>query len=103
MDTHTSFCSFRVIIVGRGIAGLTASHCLQKAGIDHVVLESRDEIDPAEGASIAIYPHEARILQQFGSLYATKAACVPCLRWITRFPDGKVISDNGFFGYFKEK
>jgi 2-polyprenyl-6-methoxyphenol hydroxylase-like FAD-dependent oxidoreductase len=44
---------FRVIVVGAGVVGLTASHCLQHAGIDHVVLEKRNDVAPAEGASIA--------------------------------------------------
>ncbi|KAL9127723.1 MAG: hypothetical protein Q9217_003453 [Psora testacea] len=72
--------SFRVIVIGAGVAGLTASHCLQKAGIDHVVLERRSEIAPPEGASIAIYPHGARILKQIECLKAAKKACVPCDR-----------------------
>jgi 2-polyprenyl-6-methoxyphenol hydroxylase-like FAD-dependent oxidoreductase len=68
-----------------------------------VVLESRQEIAPAEGASIAIYPHGARILHQIGCLEAAKAACVPCQRFVTRGNDGKVFSDSGFFDYIREK
>ncbi|KAI0842701.1 FAD binding domain protein [Hypoxylon sp. FL0890] len=93
---------FRVIVVGGGVAGLTASHCLQKAGIDHVVLERRGDIAPPEGASIAIYPHGARILQQVGILKTMEKACVPCKRFLSRRPDGKAISNNGFFDYVKE-
>ncbi|KAF4236331.1 hypothetical protein CNMCM8980_003093 [Aspergillus fumigatiaffinis] len=90
--------NFRVIIVGGGVAGLTASHALQKAGIDHVVLERSKEVAPAVGASIAIYPHGARILSQIGCLEAAKAACRPCERFITRGPDGKVWINSDFFG-----
>jgi heterodisulfide reductase subunit A-like polyferredoxin len=36
--------SFRVIIVGGGIGGLTLANCLQHASIDFVLLESREEI-----------------------------------------------------------
>jgi monoamine oxidase len=36
--------SFRVIIVGGGIGGLTLANCLQHANIDFVLLESREEI-----------------------------------------------------------
>ncbi|KAK1979459.1 hypothetical protein LZ30DRAFT_177205 [Colletotrichum cereale] len=92
---------FRVIVVGAGIAGLTASHCLQKAGIEHVVLERRTEVDPPEGASFAIYPHGARILRQLGCLEACEAACKPCLRYYSRGPDGQTQSDNGFFDRIK--
>ncbi|OQE00300.1 hypothetical protein PENVUL_c054G07904 [Penicillium vulpinum] len=93
---------FRVIIIGGGVAGLLASHCLQKAGIDHVVLERRAEVAPEEGASIAIYPHGVRILHQLGILEAAKRVCVPCDRWWSRRPDGKAIMNNGFFHYVKE-
>jgi 2-polyprenyl-6-methoxyphenol hydroxylase-like FAD-dependent oxidoreductase len=93
---------FRVVIVGAGIAGLTASHCLQKAGIDHVVLERRSEIDPSEGASFAVYPHGARILHQIGCLKAVEAACKPCSRFFSRGPDGRAMSDNGYFGHMKK-
>lgn len=94
---------FRVIVVGGGVAGLTASHCLQKARIDHVVIERRQDVAPPEGASIAIYPHGLRILAQIGCLEDAEKACVPCRRWISRTPDGKPISDNGFFDHMKAK
>ncbi|KAL8911259.1 MAG: hypothetical protein Q9171_003557 [Xanthocarpia ochracea] len=93
---------FRVIVVGAGVAGLTASHCLQKAGIEHVVLERRLEIAPPEGASIAIYPHGARILHQIGRLEAAKKACVPCDRWWCRQPNAKPVMNNGFFHHVKQ-
>lgn len=92
---------FRVIVAGAGVAGLTASHCLQKAGIDHVVLERRPTIDPAEGASIAIYPHGAYILNQLGCLSALKAVCKPCQNYWSRRPDGTVVFCNPFFNYIK--
>lgn len=94
---------FRVIVVGGGVAGLTASHCLQKAGIDHVVLEKRDVVAPPEGASIAIYPHGSRILHQIGCWEPVRKACVPCNRWLVRAPDGRKMLDNGYFGYLEEK
>ncbi|KAI9730796.1 MAG: hypothetical protein M1818_008076 [Claussenomyces sp. TS43310] len=93
---------FRVIVVGAGVVGLTASHCLQKAGIEHVVLERRDDVAPNEGASTAIYPHGARILHQIGCLEPVQRACVPCDRWLVRKPDGQKILDNGYFGYLEE-
>ena len=90
---------FRVIVVGAGIAGLTASHCLQKAGLAHIVLERRGEVDPAEGASFALYPHGARIFRQIGCLEAAEASCKPCLRFYSRGPEGRVQFDNGFFDH----
>lgn len=90
---------FRVIVVGGGIAGLTASHCLQKADVDHVLLERRTEIDPPEGASYAVYPHGARILDQIGCLDAAEAACQPCQHYYSRGASGETLSDNGYFNH----
>jgi 2-polyprenyl-6-methoxyphenol hydroxylase-like FAD-dependent oxidoreductase len=95
--------SFRVIVVGAGVAGLVASHCLQRAGIDHIVFERRSLVAPPEGASIAIYPHGSRILHQLGCLELVKQACVPLRRWFTRTPDGNRVLNNGYFGYLEEK
>ena len=95
--------SFRAIIVGGGIAGLTASHALHKSGISHVVLERSCEAAPPVGASIAIYPHGARILHQIGCLEKAKASCRPCQHFITRNPDGRLISDSRFFDLVREK
>jgi 2-polyprenyl-6-methoxyphenol hydroxylase-like FAD-dependent oxidoreductase len=76
---------------------------LHKAGIEHIVLERRDNVAPPEGASIAMYPHGARILHQLGCLTAVQAACVPSERWWYRGPDGKNIMDNGFFLHLENK
>lgn len=58
----------RVIIVGGSIAGLTLAQSLHAANIDFVVLEAGREIAPQVGASIAIFPNGARILDQLGML-----------------------------------
>ncbi|CAN8104628.1 unnamed protein product [Discula destructiva] len=93
---------FRVIVVGGGVAGLAASHAFQKAGIEHVVLERRSSVAPAEGASIAMYPNGARILQQMGALKAVQNHCVPPGRYYARLPGKKIISDNGVFRFLEE-
>lgn len=59
---------FKVIVVGGGLAGLGLAHCLTKAGIDYVVLERNDEVCIKDGASMAMWPHNARILDQLGLL-----------------------------------
>lgn len=102
MDKEQS-TSFRVVVVGAGIAGLIAAHTLRKAGIDHVVLEKGGEVAPPAGASIAIYPHGARILHQIGCLQAAKDACTLMERFVNRMPNGKVVVDSKFFQYIKEK
>ncbi|CZR68336.1 related to hydroxylase [Phialocephala subalpina] len=57
---------FKVIIVGGSIAGLTLAHCLQRGGIDFLVLEAHNDISPQVGASIGIFPSGARVLDQLG-------------------------------------
>lgn len=94
---------FRVIIVGGGVAGLTAAHALSKAHIDHIVLERGSDPAPPAGASIAIYPHGARILHQIGCLQAAKDSCVSMEGFVNRMPDGRAIVDSKFLEYIKEK
>lgn len=57
---------FRVLISGGGLAGLTLAGALERAGIDYLLLEARDVIDPAVGASMGFFPNGARILDQLG-------------------------------------
>jgi 2-polyprenyl-6-methoxyphenol hydroxylase-like FAD-dependent oxidoreductase len=55
------------VIIARGSGtSLTLAHALHYSNIDFVVLEARDEITPQVGASIAILPNSARILDQLG-------------------------------------
>jgi 2-polyprenyl-6-methoxyphenol hydroxylase-like FAD-dependent oxidoreductase len=57
---------FRVIIIGGGVAGLTLANALEKAKVDYVLLESKDEFSPIVGASIAMGANGNRILDQLG-------------------------------------
>jgi 2-polyprenyl-6-methoxyphenol hydroxylase-like FAD-dependent oxidoreductase len=59
--------SFKVIIAGGGIAGLTLANSLSQAHIDYILLEARDEIAPQVGASIGIFAQGGRILDQLGA------------------------------------
>ncbi|KAF3011507.1 hypothetical protein E8E14_008309 [Neopestalotiopsis sp. 37M] len=94
--------SFRVIVIGGGIAGLSASHMLHKAGIDHVVLERRSEIARLEGGSMFIYPHGSRILDQLGCLETVQKGTVPPGRWFVRLPGGKQILESRFFSLIQK-
>ena len=95
--------SFRVVIVGGGITGLAASHALQKANIEHVVLEKGSDAAPSLGTSIAIYPHGSRLLEQFGCLEAAAATTAPYKRYMNRMPDGKVVASNDLWKVVREK
>lgn len=92
-----------MIVVGGGVTGLAASHVLSKAGIDHVVLERGKEAAPTSGASIAIYPHGARILEQIGVLQAMLEITSPMDRLVNRRPDGSELTENDYWGHIKKK
>jgi 2-polyprenyl-6-methoxyphenol hydroxylase-like FAD-dependent oxidoreductase len=57
---------YKAIIIGGSIAGLSLANMLERVGIEFIVLEAYKDIAPQAGASIAIYPHFARILDQIG-------------------------------------
>ncbi|KAJ8117535.1 hypothetical protein OPT61_g1299 [Boeremia exigua] len=76
----TAPASFRVVIAGGGIAGLTLANALEKAGIDYVLLEARDTIAPNVGASIGLFPNAARLLDQLGCFDPISDTAAP-LRW----------------------
>ena len=57
---------FKAIIVGGSVAGLTLAHTFDSAGIDYILLEARNTIAPALGATIVIQANGARILDQLG-------------------------------------
>lgn len=58
--------NFKVLIVGASVTGLALANMLEKAGIDYLVLEGGHEIAPQVGASIGVFPHGLRILDQLG-------------------------------------
>lgn len=88
---------FRVIVVGAGIAGLTLSNALQRAGIDHVVLEKHKQVVHPSGASIGIWPNGSRLLDQLGCLKLIKKACSEMKISYNRNPDGKAIITSKLF------
>lgn len=94
---------FRIVVVGAGVAGLVASHCLQRLSIDHVVLEKHPEVAPPVGAGISMWPQGLRILDQLGCLDAIKHSAVPVNRFMTRTPDGRLIHDNRLYTHVEEK
>ncbi|KAL3457337.1 hypothetical protein BJX64DRAFT_293212 [Aspergillus heterothallicus] len=80
--------SFKVIIVGGSIAGLTLAHCLDRANIDYVILERRAEVAPQEGASLGIMPNGARILLQLGIYNKLEELIHPLTEAHLLYPDG---------------
>ena len=81
---------FRVIIIGAGIVGLSLSHALQLANIDHVVLEKHDKIVSVRGAALIIWPTVARIFDQYGILDKITKTITPVGQEYIRWPDGSL-------------
>ncbi|KAI4955882.1 hypothetical protein J4E91_000091 [Alternaria rosae] len=87
----TSPKPFRVIVIGAGIVGLSLSHALQLANIDHVVLEKREKIVSLKGAALTIWPAVARIFDQFGILDKITKTTTTIDNSYKRWPDGSLI------------
>jgi|SRR5271155_165660 len=85
--------SFRVLIAGGGIAGLALANSLQKANIEYLVLESRNEIAPQVGASIALNANGARILDQLG-VYDTLEDDIMPATFAQGWKDGKLYEND---------
>ncbi|KAL1796520.1 hypothetical protein ACET3X_005060 [Alternaria dauci] len=93
---------FRVIIVGAGIVGLSLSHALQLANIDHVVLEKHSKIVSVRGAALIIWPQVARIFDQFGILDSIAKAITPVSKEYIRWPDGSLSRHDLFQQYMSK-
>lgn len=78
-----------VIVVGGAVSGLTFAHCLRKAGISYVVLERRDEVCFAGGASIGLMPHGLRILDQLDLCDQILRLTVPVHSSTSRLSNGQ--------------
>lgn len=85
---------FKVIVIGGGLAGLGLAHCFSKAGIDYVVLERSDDVCITHGASMAMWPHNARILDQLGLLKGAEALDFNIKMKINVRKDGSVIGSS---------
>lgn len=71
--------SFKVVIAGASVAGLTLANALEKAGVDYIVLE-RGDIAPQLGASIGILCHVAKVLDQLGICDHIQDITIPLLQ-----------------------
>lgn len=86
--------NLKVVIVGGSIAGLTLAHCLLRNGIDFVILETRDEIHPQEGAALGMMPNGSRILDQLGIFDDLIEGVQPLRKCWFWSGDGKLIAED---------
>lgn len=94
--------AFKVIIAGGGPVGLTMAHALTAAGIDFVLLERYHSFETDNGASVALWPHNVRLLDQLGLLVRAKAIYLPVHRKLNLKPDGTVIADTAMLDTVEE-
>lgn len=88
--------AFRVIIVGGGVSGLTLASALEKADVDYVLLESREEFAPFLGASVAINGNGGRILDQLGCYEPIESHTVP-LAFTQTWKGGRMVRQSDQF------
>lgn len=93
---------FKVIVVGGGLSGLGLAHSLTKAGIDFVVLERGDDLTPTVGASLAMWPHNVRVLDQLGLLKPTQEIDCRIKNKCNVKMDGTLMQRNNMFGHAGE-
>ncbi|KAK4172898.1 putative monooxygenase [Triangularia setosa] len=97
---------FKIIIIGGGIAGLTLANMLEKFEIDYILLEAHDNIAPAVGASIGLFPNGLLILDQIGCYEPVRAVAQSgTVKYAhMRHPDGSSVSCiEDFFGHLERR
>lgn len=88
MDTEKS--PFKVVIVGGGITGLTLANCLDRAGVEYVLLEKHTDICANIGGAIAIQPNGFQILDQLGLYHDVHKKTNELRFWYTRYAGGNL-------------
>lgn len=95
--------TFKVVIVGGSVAGLTLANIFERYKIDYIVLEKHATIAPQLGASIATLPHGARILDQLGIFSQVEDVSMPVHETENLGPDGVALGLSMPFGDLLEE
>jgi 2-polyprenyl-6-methoxyphenol hydroxylase-like FAD-dependent oxidoreductase len=94
--------TFKVVVVGGSIAGLTLANILERYSINYVVLEKHPTIAPQLGASVGTLPHGARILDQLGIFSRVDEISMPVDESEALGPDAVVLGKTEPFGDLME-
>lgn len=86
--------SFKVIIAGGSLVGLTLALVLERARIDYELFE-KGEIAPQLGASIGLHPQTLRLLEQLGVSEDLERLTVP-LRHRLHFDEKGTCFEDSF-------
>lgn len=87
---YTENTPFKVVVVGGGITGLTLAHCLDRAGVDYVLLEKHTDICANIGGAIAMEPNGSQILDQLGLYQDLEKRTNDLHFWYTRYASGNL-------------
>lgn len=93
---------FKVVIAGGSLGGLMLALCLERAGIDYILLE-KGEIGPQLGASIGFQPHSIKVFEQLGVWDDIKSVAQPSLYRQHFDESGKCFEDSRLFADIFEK
>jgi 2-polyprenyl-6-methoxyphenol hydroxylase-like FAD-dependent oxidoreductase len=91
----------RILIVGGGIAGLTAAIALRQRGFSPELIE-REPAWQAVGAGIALQPNAMRLLMNLGVGTAVKRAGAPLERFKYCTPQGEVLAEIDLVELWKD-
>jgi 2-polyprenyl-6-methoxyphenol hydroxylase-like FAD-dependent oxidoreductase len=88
---------FKAIIVGGSVSGLTLALCFEKANVDYIILEAREQFAPQVGASVGLFPNGLRIMDQLGIAETIEQSIEPLMKGYLRSSDGKCFCRTKIF------
>ena len=94
---------FRVIIVGAGPTGLVMGNMLRVANIDFIILERYANVVTQSGATIMLWPHATRILDQLGLMDIATRNTLPLHTKTVITHKGRQVSSDPAFRMIEEK
>lgn len=95
---------FHIVIAGGGPTGLCLAHALLKADISFTILERRPEIVEFTGAALGVWPHNVRVLDQFGLLDGARkiSSSMDTGKMYHFYPDGRQMYEVELFRMITE-